>query len=50
VTSPGGTTAAALDAFATGGLRELAARALAAATTRGVELSGVEDTAGTDKR
>jgi pyrroline-5-carboxylate reductase len=43
VTSPGGTTAAALEAFAAGGLRGLAARALAAATRRGVELSGTDD-------
>lgn len=43
VTSPGGTTAAALDAFESGGLRALAATALAAATARGVELSGTED-------
>ena len=39
VTSPGGTTAAALDAFAAGGLRELVADAVAAATRRGCELS-----------
>ena len=39
VTSPGGTTAAALDAFAAGGLRELVADAVAAATRRGRELS-----------
>lgn len=39
VTSPGGTTAAALDAFAAGGLRELAANAVATATARGRELS-----------
>jgi pyrroline-5-carboxylate reductase len=39
VTSPGGTTAAALDAFAAGDLRALAATALAAATRRGQELS-----------
>ncbi len=39
VTSPGGTTAAALDAFAQGGLRELVAAAVAAATRRGRELS-----------
>jgi pyrroline-5-carboxylate reductase len=39
VTSPGGTTQAALDAFAEGGLRELVARAVAAATTRGRELA-----------
>ncbi len=39
VTSPGGTTAAALDAFAVGDLRGLVARAVAAATRRGGELS-----------
>ena len=39
VTSPGGTTQAALDALAEGGLRELVARAVAAATARGRELS-----------
>jgi pyrroline-5-carboxylate reductase len=39
VTSPGGTTAAALDAFDAGGLRELVANAIAAATLRGRELS-----------
>jgi pyrroline-5-carboxylate reductase len=39
VTSPGGTTAAALDAFAAGGLRELVSAAVAAATRRGRELS-----------
>lgn len=39
VTSPGGTTAAALDAFAGGNLRVLVAAAVAAATQRGRELS-----------
>jgi pyrroline-5-carboxylate reductase len=39
VTSPGGTTAAALAAFDEGGLRELVATAVAAATARGRELS-----------
>jgi pyrroline-5-carboxylate reductase len=39
VTSPGGTTAAALDAFAAGDLRGLVAGALAAAAQRGRELS-----------
>ena len=39
VTSPGGTTQAALDVFAQGGLRELVADAVAAATARGRELS-----------
>ena len=39
VTSPGGTTAAALDAFAEGGLRELVRQAVDAATQRGKALS-----------
>ena len=39
VTSPGGTTQAALDAFEAGGLRELVQRAVDAATVRGRELS-----------
>ncbi|HEY6940779.1 pyrroline-5-carboxylate reductase [Dokdonella sp.] len=39
VTSPGGTTAAALDAFANGHLRGVVAAAVAAATARGKELS-----------
>ncbi|MGN6517932.1 MAG: pyrroline-5-carboxylate reductase [Dokdonella sp.] len=39
VTSPGGTTAAALEAFANGNLRALVATAIAAATTRGKDLS-----------
>jgi pyrroline-5-carboxylate reductase len=39
VTSPNGTTQAALDAFAAGGLRELVATAVAAATRRGREMS-----------
>jgi pyrroline-5-carboxylate reductase len=39
VTSPGGTTAAAVDAFAAGGLRDLVAAAVDAATRRGRELS-----------
>lgn len=38
VTSPGGTTAAALDAFEKGGLEELVKSALEAARTRSVEL------------
>ena len=39
VTSPGGTTAAALDTFAAGNLRGLVTDAVAAATARGRELS-----------
>ncbi len=39
VTSPGGTTAAALECFAAGGLRELVDRAVERATVRGAELS-----------
>src|SRR5690606_9914864 len=39
VTSPGGTTQAALEAFENGGLRELVDRAVEAATVRGRELS-----------
>jgi len=39
VTSPGGTTAAALDAFDRGRLRALVAKAVAAATARGKQLS-----------
>ncbi len=39
VTSPGGTTHAALQAFADGGLRELVAAAVRAATERGREMS-----------
>ena len=39
VTSPGGTTQAALDSFAASGLRETVARAVAAATERGRELA-----------
>ncbi len=39
VTSPGGTTAAALDAFAAGGFAELVERAVAAATERGRALA-----------
>ncbi|MGE4073406.1 MAG: pyrroline-5-carboxylate reductase [Lysobacterales bacterium] len=39
VTSPGGTTAAALDTFAAGGFAELVDRAVAAATRRGRELA-----------
>ena len=40
VTSPGGTTAAALDAFARGGFAELVDTAVDAATRRGRELAG----------
>ena len=39
VTSPGGTTHAALQVFAEGGLRELVASAVAAATERGREMA-----------
>ena len=39
VTSPGGTTAAALDALAAGGFNEVVARAVAAATARGRALA-----------
>lgn len=39
VTSPNGTTQAALDALASGGFRELVASAVAAATRRGAEMS-----------
>jgi pyrroline-5-carboxylate reductase len=39
VTSPGGTTAAALNAFATGGFVELVDRAVTAATERGQQLA-----------
>lgn len=43
VTSPHGTTAAALDAFAQGDFAELVARALAAAQQRGAEMSAELD-------
>jgi len=39
VTSPGGTTQAAIETFEAGGFRELVARAIAAATERGRQLS-----------
>ena len=43
VTSPGGTTHAAIQTFEQGGLRELVARAIASATGRGGELSAAND-------
>ena len=43
VTSPGGTTQAAIEAFEAGGLRRLVAEAVAAATVRGRELSATND-------
>jgi pyrroline-5-carboxylate reductase len=43
VTSPGGTTQAAIEAFETGGFRDLVGRAIAAATRRGGELSAAND-------
>ena len=43
VTSPGGTTQAAIEAFEAGGLRTLVAEAIAAATLRGRELSAAND-------
>ncbi|RNF86028.1 pyrroline-5-carboxylate reductase [Montanilutibacter psychrotolerans] len=43
VTSPGGTTQAAIETFEAGGLRELVGRAIAAATARGRELSAAND-------
>ena len=43
VTSPGGTTHAAIQAFEDGGLRDLVSRAMARATERGRELSAAND-------
>ncbi|HRP71889.1 MAG TPA: pyrroline-5-carboxylate reductase [Luteimonas sp.] len=43
VTSPGGTTQAAIETFEAGGFRELVARAVRAATRRGGELSAAND-------
>ncbi|TXK62669.1 pyrroline-5-carboxylate reductase [Alkalisalibacterium limincola] len=43
VTSPGGTTQAALEAFAAGGLKALVDSAVTAATRRGAELSKAND-------
>ncbi len=43
VTSPGGTTHAAVETFEKGGLRELVDRAVEAATVRGRELSAAND-------
>lgn len=43
VTSPGGTTHAAIETFETGGLRELVAAAVHAAAERGRELSAAND-------
>jgi pyrroline-5-carboxylate reductase len=43
VTSPGGTTQAAIETFEQGGLRELVDRAVTAATSRGRELSAAND-------
>jgi pyrroline-5-carboxylate reductase len=44
VTSPGGTTQAALETFEAGGFRELVAAAIAAATERGRALSAANET------
>jgi len=43
VTSPGGTTHAAIETFENGGLRDLVARAMSRATERGRELSAAND-------
>ncbi|NUS39179.1 MAG: pyrroline-5-carboxylate reductase [Lysobacter sp.] len=43
VTSPGGTTQAAIEAFEAGGFRDLVARAIHAATDRGRQLSAAND-------
>jgi pyrroline-5-carboxylate reductase len=43
VTSPGGTTQAALDSFEAGGFRALVAQAIAAATERGRQLSAANE-------
>jgi len=46
VTSPNGTTQAAIETFEAGGFRELVARAIAAAAQRGRELSQANETPG----
>ena len=46
VTSPNGTTQAAIETFEAGGFRELVARAIAAAAQRGRELSRANETPG----
>jgi len=43
VTSPGGTTQAAIESFEAGGFRELVSGAIAAATLRGLELSAANE-------
>jgi pyrroline-5-carboxylate reductase len=45
VTSKGGTTAAALEVFESGGLRAMVSRAVAAATQRSAELAASADRA-----